>query len=86
MLDYGFFTEDQFRVNSRVTLHYGLRYEYTSLPQPAQANPDYPDSGQYPFGENQLCAAVRHGGGLQPRAQRGQGRLWHLLRPLRIPV
>ena len=43
--DYSLFTEDQFRVNSRLTLHYGLRYEYSALPQPKQANPEYPESG-----------------------------------------
>jgi hypothetical protein len=43
--DYSLFTEDQYRVSSRVTLHYGLRYEYTGLPEPKQANPDYPESG-----------------------------------------
>jgi hypothetical protein len=42
--DYSLFGEDQFRLSSRVTLHYGLRYEYTSLPQPKQGNPDYPES------------------------------------------
>ena len=32
--DYSLFTEDQIWAGSRVTLHYGLRYDYTSLPQP----------------------------------------------------
>jgi hypothetical protein len=44
--DYSLFSEDQFRVNSRLTLHYGLRYEYSALPEPKQENPDYPGSGQ----------------------------------------
>ncbi len=43
--DYSLFTEDQFRVNSRLTVHYGLRYEYSTLPQPKLANPDFPQSG-----------------------------------------
>jgi hypothetical protein len=43
--DYSLFAEDQYRVNSRLTMHYGLRYEYSSLPQPKLANPDYPVSG-----------------------------------------
>ncbi len=43
--DYSLFAEDQFRINSRVNIHYGLRYEYSQLPQPKQANPDYPSSG-----------------------------------------
>ncbi|HJZ98895.1 MAG TPA: carboxypeptidase regulatory-like domain-containing protein [Candidatus Solibacter sp.] len=44
--DFSFFTEDQFRLSTKVTLHYGLRYEYTALPEPRQANPDYPESGR----------------------------------------
>ena len=53
--DYGLFAEDQFRVNSRVTLHYGLRYEYSALPQPKQANPDYPESGHIPSVKTNLA-------------------------------
>jgi hypothetical protein len=58
--DYSLFTEDQFRVNSRVTLHYGLRYEHSALPQPKQANPDYPDSGH--IGSAGTNLAPRFGG------------------------
>jgi len=43
--DYSLFAEDQYRVSAHVTLHYGLRYEYSALPQPHVANPEYPDSG-----------------------------------------
>ena len=43
--DLSFFTEDQFRLSTHVTLHYGLRYEYTALPEPQTVNPDYPESG-----------------------------------------
>ncbi|MCX6626098.1 MAG: TonB-dependent receptor, partial [Candidatus Solibacter sp.] len=53
--DYSLFTEDQFRVSSRVTLHYGLRYEYASLPQPGQVNPDYPGSGRIPSVKTNLA-------------------------------
>jgi hypothetical protein len=58
--DYSLFTEDQLRVNSRVTLHYGLRYEHSALPQPKQANPDYPDSGH--IGSAATNLAPRLGG------------------------
>jgi hypothetical protein len=53
--DYSLFTEDQFRVNSRLTLHYGLRYEYSALPQPKQANPEYPESGHIPSSATNLA-------------------------------
>jgi hypothetical protein len=56
--DYSLFTEDQLRVNSHVTLHYGLRYEYSTLPQPKQANPDYPDSGHIPSVKTNLAPRV----------------------------
>ena len=53
--DYSLFTEDQFRTGSRVTLHYGLRYEYAALPQPRQANPGYPESGRIPSVKTNLA-------------------------------
>jgi len=43
--DYGFFVQDQFRVTPKLTLNLGLRDELTSLPQPPQVNPDYPQTG-----------------------------------------
>jgi hypothetical protein len=46
--DYDAFVEDQFRPHPNLTLTYGLRYDYSSLAQPAQANPDYPESRRIP--------------------------------------
>ncbi len=40
--DYGFYLQDQWRANKRLTLTYGARYEYAQLPQPTVCNPDYP--------------------------------------------
>jgi outer membrane receptor protein involved in Fe transport len=40
--DYGFYLEDQWRATSRLSLNYGLRYEYAKLPQPKVCNQDYP--------------------------------------------
>jgi hypothetical protein len=44
--DYNFYVQDQFRATKSLTLNYGLRYEYTKLPQPQQVNPDYPQTGR----------------------------------------
>jgi hypothetical protein len=43
--DYGFYAQDQFRIAHNLTLNYGLRYEYSQLPQPTTLNPDYPQTG-----------------------------------------
>jgi hypothetical protein len=43
--DHGFYAQDQFRVSSKLTLNYGVRYEYAALPQPTTVNPDYPQTG-----------------------------------------
>jgi hypothetical protein len=39
---YGFYGQDQYRITRDVVLSYGVRYDYTQLPQPTQVNPDYP--------------------------------------------
>ncbi len=43
--DYGFYAQDQFLVTPKLTVNYGLRYEYSQLPQPTIVNPDYPQTG-----------------------------------------
>ena len=40
--DYGFYAEDQWRATSRLSVNYGVRYEYAKLPQPKVCNQDYP--------------------------------------------
>lgn len=46
--DLGFYAQDQFRVSRRLSLNYGVRYDYTSIPQPTLVNPDYPQTGIIP--------------------------------------
>jgi len=45
LMNYGFYGQDQYRVNSRLLFNFGVRYEYTSIPQPSIVNPDYPQTG-----------------------------------------
>jgi Carboxypeptidase regulatory-like domain/TonB dependent receptor len=47
--DYSLYIQDQFRWNASLTLNYGVRYEYTDIPQPTLVNPDYPtQTGRIP--------------------------------------
>jgi hypothetical protein len=53
MNDYSFFAQDEYKVTSRLTLNLGVRYDYTSIPQPSVTNPDYPATGRIPtYGKN----------------------------------
>ena len=52
MMNYGLYAQDQYRINPRLLINYGVRYEYTSIPQPTQVNPDYPQSGVIPSSKN----------------------------------
>jgi len=45
LVNYGFYGQDQWRINSRLLFNYGVRYEFTSIPQPKIVNPDYPQTG-----------------------------------------
>ena len=46
--DNGFYAQDQWRATDRLTLNYGIRYEYAHLPQPSICNHDYPGTCQVP--------------------------------------
>lgn len=56
--DYGFYVEDQWRVNNRLTVNYGLRYEYAQLPQPTSCNPDYPQTCHIHSPSNDLMPRI----------------------------
>ncbi|MCU0248171.1 MAG: TonB-dependent receptor, partial [Bryobacter sp.] len=43
--DWSFYVQDQWRINTKLTLNGGVRYEYSQLPQPTQVNPNYPQTG-----------------------------------------
>lgn len=44
--DLSWYVQDQFRVTRGLTLNYGIRHEYSHLPQPTVTNPDYPQTGK----------------------------------------
>jgi len=46
--DHGVYAQDQYRVTPKLTLNYGVRYEYAALPQPTITNPDFPQTGVIP--------------------------------------
>jgi hypothetical protein len=46
--DYSFYAQDQYRLTANLTFNYGLRYDYSQLPQPTLVNPDYPATGGIP--------------------------------------
>jgi hypothetical protein len=46
--DLAFFAADTWKIAPKLTLNYGLRYEYSVLPQPTTVNPYYPQTGTIP--------------------------------------
>jgi len=42
--DYAFFAQDQFRATNKLTLNYGLRYDFSDLPSATVVNPHYPQT------------------------------------------
>ncbi len=57
--DMGIYLMDQWKVNDRLTVTVGARYEYTFMPQPAQENPLYPLTGEsLPSGTRDLAPRI----------------------------
>jgi hypothetical protein len=46
--DLGFFAQDTWKITPKLTANYGLRYEYSVLPQPTVTNPNYSETGHIP--------------------------------------
>src|SRR5262249_375080 len=55
---YRFFAQDDSKVMQRVTFNLGLRYDYTSFPQPTLTKPDYPATGQLPTYDKDIAPRI----------------------------
>ncbi len=57
--DLGMYLMDQWKVNDRLTVTLGARYEYTFMPPPAQTNPLFPLTGEsLPSGTRDLAPRI----------------------------
>jgi outer membrane receptor protein involved in Fe transport len=58
LTDYGFYAQDQFKISTKLQVNYGVRYEYSSIPQPKLVNPDYPQTGMIPSATKNFAPRV----------------------------
>ena len=58
LVNYGLYAQDQWRLNSRLLFNYGVRYEYSAIPQPTIVNPDYPQTGHINSPKNNFAPRV----------------------------
>jgi Carboxypeptidase regulatory-like domain/TonB dependent receptor len=58
--DYGFFAQDEWKVTPRLSLTYGIRYEYEQLPSPYASlqNPALPQTTHMPSDKNNIAPRV----------------------------
>ena len=63
MQDYGFFAQDDWRVNARMTVNFGLRYDYQKLADPTVNNP----SAALAAAGLSTVTTVRDGNNFSPR-------------------
>jgi outer membrane receptor protein involved in Fe transport len=79
--DYGFYIQDQYRTTPKLTLNFGLRYEYTQIPQPKLVNPDYPQTGKINSPTKNFAPRVSLSYGFNDKTVVRAG-LWRVLRAL----
>ena len=58
MVTYGFYGQDTYRLSSRAIFNFGVRYDYTHVPQPTIVNPDYPATSVIPSAKNNIAPRV----------------------------
>lgn len=56
--DYGLYAQDQFLISPKLSVNYGVRYEYAQLPQPTAVNPDYPQTGHISTGSRNFAPRI----------------------------
>ncbi len=56
--DLGFYAQDTWKITPKLTFNYGLRYEYSVLPQPTITNPNYPQTGHIPSASKNFAPRV----------------------------
>ena len=48
MAEVSFYVQDQWKINPRLVVNYGVRYEWSGIPQPTQPNPNLPQTASIP--------------------------------------